>query len=108
MSSYRYAERAAGLLRAARSRIRPHQSVAAESAISVLITAIVRGTARRRRRRITPLIGILGDGDHRVALVMAWTPWRSRPPVPFHGRGCLRSRPDRGLSLAPPLVLSPR
>jgi hypothetical protein len=80
VSSYRYAERAARLLRAARARIRPHQSVAADSAISLLGKAIVRGAARRRRRRVAALTGtataILG-----VALTIAWGPWRARPPV---------------------------
>jgi FecR protein len=80
VSSYRYAERAARLLRAARARIRPHQSVAADSAISVLAQTIVRGASRRRRRRAAALIGtataFLG-----VALALAWSPWRSRPPV---------------------------
>jgi hypothetical protein len=92
VSSYRYAERAARLLRAARARIRPHQSVAVDSAISVLGEAIVRGAARRRRRRVAALMGtataILG-----VALAIAWGPWRAWPPVlPVQG-AVVASRP---------------
>jgi hypothetical protein len=92
VSSYRYAERAARLLRAARARIRPHQSVAADSAISLLGKAIVRGAARRRRRRVAALTGtataILG-----VALAIAWGPWRAGPPVlPVQG-AVVASRP---------------
>lgn len=80
MSTYRYAERAARLLRAARARIRPHQSVTADSAISVLTDAIVRSASRRRRRRTTALIGT-ATAILCVALAMAWSPWRARPPV---------------------------
>lgn len=100
MSSYRYAERAAGLLRATRGRIRPHQSVAAGSAILVLVDAIGRGASRRRRRRITPLIGsvtaILG-----VALVIAMSPWRSRPPVLAGVGATVAARPTLVAGAAP-------
>jgi len=80
VSTYRYAERAARLLRAARARIRPHRSVTVDSAISVLAEAIVRSASRRRRRRTTALIGT-ATAILSVALAMVWTPWRSRPPV---------------------------
>jgi hypothetical protein len=85
VSSYRYAERAARLLRAVRARIRPHRSVAADSAILVLREAIVRGAARRRGRRVAALMGtataLLG-----VGLAIAWSPWRARPPArPMEG-----------------------
>ena len=100
MSSYRYSERAARLWRAARSRIRPHQSVAAESAISVLAIAIVRGASRRRRRRITPLLGlvtaILG-----VALVITWSSWRSRAPILPGAGAAVAARPRLVAGAAP-------
>jgi hypothetical protein len=76
VSTFRYAERAARLLRAARARIRPHRSAPPENAIAAIAEAIERTASRQRRRRVATAAGLATAILGAVALVAA-APWRS-------------------------------
>lgn len=93
MTTFRYAGRAARLLRAARARIRPHHSGPPENAIGAIAEAIERTTARRRRRRAATAIGLAAAMVGGTALVTV-APWRSRGPTALGGAGAVStSRP---------------
>jgi ferric-dicitrate binding protein FerR (iron transport regulator) len=76
VTTFRYAERASRLLRAARARIRPHRSAPPENAIAAIAEAIERTTSRQRRRRAAAAAGLATAILGAVALV-AVAPWRS-------------------------------
>ena len=76
MTAFHYAARAARLLLAARSRIRPHRSGPPDDAIAAIAEAIGRTASRQRRRRVAMAAGIATMLLGAVALV-AVAPWRS-------------------------------
>ena len=76
MTTFRYAERAARLIRAARARIRPHRSAPPENAIAAIAEAIERAASRQRRRRMATAVGLATAILGAIAFVAA-APWRS-------------------------------
>lgn len=76
MTAFRYAERAARLLRAARARIRPFRSTPPEEAIAAVAEAIERAASRQRRRRAVAGAA-LATGALGVIALLAPAPWRS-------------------------------
>jgi ferric-dicitrate binding protein FerR (iron transport regulator) len=76
MSEPRYAQLAARLLRAARSRIGPHPSTPPADAVTLLATVIRNTAGQRRRRRISRSIGVAAAAC--LALALGWTSIGSR------------------------------
>ena len=76
MTAFRYAERVARLMRAARARIRPHRTVPPENAIAAIAEAIERAALRQRRRRLATAMGLAAAILGTIAFVVA-APWRS-------------------------------
>src|SRR5579863_5883690 len=76
MSNFRYAERAARLLRAARAQIRPHRSALPDNAIAAIAEAIGRTASRQRRRRLMK-VAVLATAMSAAVAFVAVAPWRS-------------------------------
>ena len=106
MKTYRYAERAARLLRAARRRIGPRASAAHVDTVTVLAEAI-RGTTRRRTRRGAVLVGAaLGMGG--LVTVLGWSLIRSKHgPSPVAGAHVVFA-PTPTFVVAGPTMETPR
>ena len=117
MTTFRYASRAARLLRASRERIRPHNPGPPQNAIAAIVEALDRTTARRRRRRAVTAVGLAAAIGGATALVVV-APRRSsevtlvRPPgsasIPratliagFDGRATVASADGRATPLSP-------
>jgi ferric-dicitrate binding protein FerR (iron transport regulator) len=77
VTAFRYAERAARLLRAARARIQPYRSAPPENAIAAVAQAIAQATARQRRRRAATAFGITAALSA-AGLLVVIAPWKSR------------------------------
>jgi ferric-dicitrate binding protein FerR (iron transport regulator) len=72
MSEPRYAQLAARLLRAARSRIGPHPSTPPADAVTLLASVIRRTAVERRRRRVArSIVGVAAAAC--LALAVGWT-----------------------------------
>jgi ferric-dicitrate binding protein FerR (iron transport regulator) len=77
MSEHRYAQLAARLLRAARSRIGPHPSTPPADAVTLLASVIRRTAVERRRRRVArSIVGVAAAAC--LALAVGWTLTGSR------------------------------
>jgi len=77
VTAFRYAERAARLLRAARAHIRPNRSAPPENAVAAVAEAIARAAVRRRRRRAATALGFAAAVSAAGVLVVI-APWKSR------------------------------
>ncbi|HEY5090288.1 MAG TPA: FecR domain-containing protein, partial [Polyangia bacterium] len=80
MTEYRYANRAARLLRAARGRIGPHPAAPPADAVAALASVIRSTAGRRHRRRIAISIGTAA-AIVSVAVMVGWTVTRSKLPA---------------------------